>query len=64
MMFRCRVVRKQVWSFDVEADDYETAKDKADQMACHEEAHDDYAYETTADELVGYETDAAGTFKG
>lgn len=51
-IYRVTVTRKQVWHFDdVEAEDKEAARDKADHMACHEEAHDDYAYSTEAEEV-------------
>jgi len=49
--YRCIVVRKQKWTFDVEAADEDEAKEKADMMAWHEEAHDDWAYETIAKEI-------------
>ena len=46
--YRVTVKRMQVWHLDVEAADIETARDKADDLACDEPPHDDYAYETTA----------------
>lgn len=44
--YRIQVIRKQEWLFDVEAVDVEQAKNIAEEMACQEDAHDDYAYET------------------
>ena len=46
----CIVIRKQKWEFSIEAETADEAKEKADVMACHEAAHDDWAYDTTAEE--------------
>lgn len=48
-LFKCRVERHQVWYFtNVEADNENEARDKADQMASETHPNDDFAYETTA----------------
>lgn len=49
--FRCVVVRKQKWEIEVEARSADEAKEKAEFAACHEQPDDDWAYETTAEEL-------------
>lgn len=51
MKFRCKVIRQQAWDIEVEAEDREEAKDKADAEALTMPPHDDYAYETLAVEI-------------
>lgn len=49
--YRVRVVRKQAWQFEVEADSKEDAMSMADGLAENEPPHDDWAYSTEAQEL-------------
>jgi hypothetical protein len=45
-MYIVTVKRMQVWNIEVEADDRDSAIEKAENEADHESPHDDYAYET------------------
>jgi len=49
--YRVNVYRKQKWTFEVEAADKDSAKVVAEHLSDHEPAHDDWAYDTTADRI-------------
>lgn len=51
--YHVRVVRKQSWTYeDIQAQNAEEAKTLADKLATCEAAHDDWAYETLAREVI------------
>ena len=49
--YTCTVVRKQLWIIEVVAENAEAAKDEADQIALGCSPDDDWAFETTAEEI-------------
>jgi hypothetical protein len=49
--YRCRVIRKQEWMFEIEAESGDEARNEADKLAEGEPPHNDWAYETTSHEM-------------